>query len=105
MFGKGMYLSVFYCLCYDKDISTDMQEDQVAEERYPNLNEDEDIILGTIREDHWREVYQEGGDKNKSRALRWEVYVKNKDKLIKREFPVYITHPTGGGHCLDQCEG
>ena len=32
-FVKGVYLSVFYCLCYDTDISTDMSEDQVAEER------------------------------------------------------------------------
>ena len=33
MFGKGVYLSMFYCLCYSKDISTDMSEDQVAEDR------------------------------------------------------------------------
>ena len=37
---KGMYLSVFYCLCYAIDISTDMSEDQVAEERDPYLNEE-----------------------------------------------------------------
>ena len=45
-----MYLYVFYCLCYDTDISTDMLEDQMAEERDPDLNEEEDIILGEIRE-------------------------------------------------------
>ena len=39
MFGKGMYLSVFYCLCYVTDIYTDMSEYQVAEERYLDLNE------------------------------------------------------------------
>ena len=50
MFVKGMYLSVFYCLCYDMDISTDMSEDQVAEERYRELNDKEDIILDEIRE-------------------------------------------------------
>ena len=50
MFGKGMYLSVFYRLCYFTYISTDMSEDQVAEERDPDLNEEEDIILGKIRE-------------------------------------------------------
>ena len=38
MFVKGVYLYVFYCLCYDTDISTDMSEDQVAEERDPDLN-------------------------------------------------------------------
>ena len=48
MFVKGMYLSVFYGLCYDTDISTDMSEDQVAEERDPDLNEKEDIRLDEI---------------------------------------------------------
>ena len=71
-----MYLSVFYCLCYDTDISTDMLEDQVVEERDPDLNEEEDIRLDEIREEHWRDIAEEGGDKNKIHALRWEVYVK-----------------------------
>ena len=35
-----MCFYVFYCLCYVKDISTDMLEDQVSEERYLDLNED-----------------------------------------------------------------
>ena len=49
MFGKGMYLSMFYCLCYVIDISTDMLEDQVAEERDPGLDEEEYIRLDSIR--------------------------------------------------------
>ena len=48
MFVKGMYLYVFYFLCYDTDISTDMSEDQVAEERDPYLNKKEDIRLDRI---------------------------------------------------------
>ena len=52
MFGKYMYLFVFYCLCYAKDISTHMSEDQVWEERYPDLNDEEDIRLDEIREWH-----------------------------------------------------
>ena len=56
MFVKGMYLYLFYCLCYDTDISTDMSEEQVAEERYPYLNEEEDIRLDEIRKEHWRDV-------------------------------------------------
>ena len=50
MFVKGMYFSVLYCLCYDTDISTYMSEDQVAEERDPDLNEKEDIRLDEIWE-------------------------------------------------------
>ena len=30
IFGKGMYLSVFYCLCYVKYLYTDMLEDRVS---------------------------------------------------------------------------
>ena len=30
-------------------------------------------------------------------ALRWDVYVKDKGELIKREFPVSVSHPKGGG--------
>ena len=76
MFVKGMYLSAFYCFCYDTDISTDILEDQVAEERDPDLNEEEDIRLDAIRGDHWKNIAEEGDKKKKIIALRWEVYVK-----------------------------
>ena len=78
MFVKGMYLSVFYCLCFYTDISTDMLEDQVAEERDQDLNEKEDIRLDEIMGDHWRDVAEEGDDKKKIHILRWEIYVKYK---------------------------
>ena len=39
MFGKGIYLYLFYFLCYIRDISTDMSEYQVEEERDLELNE------------------------------------------------------------------
>ena len=52
MFGKVVYLSVFYCLFYVTDRSTDISEDQVAEERDPDLNEEEYIRLDETREDH-----------------------------------------------------
>ena len=40
MFGKFMYMSVFFCLCRVKDIPTDMSEEQVEEERDLELNEE-----------------------------------------------------------------
>ena len=44
------YVFVFlFFVCYEMDISTDMSEDQVSEERDPDLNEEEDIILDKIR--------------------------------------------------------
>ena len=105
MFGKYMYLYVFYSLCYAKDRSTDMSEEQVAEERDRDLNEEEDIRLDAIREEHWRNVSEEGDDNKNIHALRWEVYVKEKEELIKREFSVSVPNPKGGGNCLDLCEG
>ena len=47
-----MYLSVFYCLCYEMYISTDMSEEQVTEESDPELNDEEDIRLDKIRKYH-----------------------------------------------------
>ena len=71
MFRKVMYLSIFYCFCFIKDISTDMSEDKVSEKRDPELKEEEDIRLGAIREEKWRYVADKGNDKKKIRALRW----------------------------------
>ena len=105
MFGNGIYLSVFYCLCYEMDISIYMSEDQVSEERDIYLNEEEDIILDAIREKYCGGIAEEGDNKKKIRALRWEVYVKEDEGLIKRDFYVFIPHPKGGGSCLDLCEG
>ena len=50
MFGKVMYLYVFYCFCCAKYIYTYMLEYQVAEERDLHLNEEEDIRLDAIME-------------------------------------------------------
>ena len=47
---------VFYCLFYDNDISTDILEEQVVEERDKDLNEMEDIRFDEIWEDHWRDI-------------------------------------------------
>ena len=76
MFVNGMYLSVFYCLGYEMDISTDILEDQVSEEIDPDLNEEEDIRMYEIRDEHWRDFSEEGDNKKKMHALRWDIYVK-----------------------------
>ena len=86
MFGKGMHLSMFYCLCYVKDISTYMSEEQVSEQRDPDLNEEEDIRMEDSREEHWRYVDQDGDDKNNIRTLMWDVYIKEEEELIHSQF-------------------
>ena len=73
---------MFYFLFYVKDISTYVSEEQVSEERYPDLNEEEDIIMYNSRDDHWRDIYEEGDYKKKIHALRWEVCVNDKEELI-----------------------
>ena len=73
MFGKGMYLSVFYFLCYIKDISTYMLEEQASEERDTDLNEEEDIIMEDSIEDNCRDVAEDDVDKKNIHALRWDV--------------------------------
>ena len=51
----------------------------MLEEKYPYLNEEEDIKMDVIRDENWRGVYEEIGDKKKIHALRWYVYVKYKE--------------------------
>ena len=58
----------------------------MAEERDPDLNREEDIRLDEIREEHWRDVAKEVNNKNNIHSLRWEVYVKEKEELINRDF-------------------
>ena len=60
----------------------------MAEERDLYLNEEEDVRLDAIWEEHCRDVAEEGDDNKNMHALRWEVYVEDKGDLIKREFLV-----------------
>ena len=69
-------MPVFYLLCYVLDISTYMLEEQVSEERDPDLIEEEYIRMEYSREEHCRDVADDGDDKNKIHVQRWEVYKK-----------------------------
>ena len=96
MFEKGIYFYLFYCFSYVKDISTDMSEEQVSEERYPELNEMENIRMEDIKGEHWMDFAEDGEDKSNIHALRWDVYTRDKEELIKREFLVSVLHKKGG---------
>ena len=63
MFVKGVYLSVFYFLCYDTNLTTDYSEEQVVKERDPDLDEVDDIMFDEIREKHWRDLAEESNNK------------------------------------------
>ena len=73
MFERGMGFSVFYCLCFLKDTSTYILETQVLDEKYPDLNEEEEVRIEDIWEDHWRYVDKDGDDKSEIHALRWDI--------------------------------
>ena len=89
MFERFIYLSILYCLCLVNERSIDMLEDQVLEDRYPDLMEEEDIRTDDSREKHWWEVAEKNdGNRSKFHAMRWEVYIKCNEKLINKELSV-----------------
>ena len=77
MFERGMYLSVFYFLCYVKEISVYMLEEQVSEEKYPDLNEEEYIRFEYSRDEHRSNISEDGDDKKNIHSLRWDIYKKD----------------------------
>ena len=74
----------------------DMFGDQVFEERYPDLDEEQDIIIMDSMEQHWRDVDDHDEDRSNIYALMWDVYTKEKGELIKREFLLTIPYPKRG---------
>ena len=74
----------------------DMLEEQVLEDRDPDLNEQQDIRMKDIREDHWRDVAEDFKDNSKINSLRWDFYTKENQNLVNREFLVAVPHPKGG---------
>ena len=62
----------------------------MVEERDPDLDDMDDIRFEKIREDHWRDLGEESNNKKKIHALRWCVYVKEKEELITRSFSVSV---------------
>ena len=52
--------------------------------------------MNEIRDEHWRYVDEEGDNKKNIHDLRWELYVKEKEELIKREFSVSVPILKGG---------
>ena len=51
-----MYLSVFYCSGFVNEISMEMVENQALEERYPELEEKEDVRISVAMEEHRKYV-------------------------------------------------
>ena len=59
----------------------------MREEKDPNMEVGKDIRILNNRENNWKEIVKENiKEKGKIHLLRWEAYMKEKNKLIKREF-------------------
>ena len=58
----------------------------MVEERDPDLDEMGDIRFDEILEDRWRYLAEESNNKKKIRVMRWCVYVKEKEELIRDNF-------------------
>ena len=74
-----------------------MLEENVSKERDMDLNQEEDIIMEENRQEHWIYVDDNCKDKSNINSLRWDIYTREKEDLIKRDFLVSVTHPKGGG--------
>ena len=48
----------------------------MSEERYLDLNEEDDIRMEVSMEEHWRDVAEDIKDKSNIHALRWYVYTR-----------------------------
>ena len=55
----------------------------MSEEKYLDLSKEEDTRMDGTRNGHWRDVAEGGDDKNNIHDLRWELYVKYNEDLIK----------------------
>ena len=79
-----------------------MLDEQILEERDPDMNEEEDIIMEYSRVECCRGVSEDDEDKSKNHALMWGVYTKEKVELIERDVLVSVPHPKGG-HTVWTC--
>ena len=65
----------------------------LLEERYPHLEEEENIRIFDSRGKHCRYVAEENAeDRSKFHDLRCEVYMEDKQDLIKIKFLLAIAH-------------
>ena len=105
MFERGMHFSMFYCLCYVTEIPTDMLEEQISEERDPDLDEEEDIRMEYSREEHWKYFYEDDKDKSKIHGPGVGCLHKIEGGVDKYRVFGVRSASERGEHCLDLCEG
>ena len=68
---------------------------KAPEEKNLDLNDEEDIRMKYSREEHWRDIADNGDYKSNIHDLKWDVYTRQKEELMKRKFLVSVPHPKG----------
>ena len=56
----------------------------MSEKRVLDLNEQEDTSMDETRGEHWRNAAEEVDNIKNTHSLRWELYVKEKEYLMKK---------------------
>ena len=92
---KGYYRCVYVMLRFKKEVGVDSKEDQVDMEDDPDEDDMDNANLEYDSECHLRMVFEEndgGVDDAKVflHAKRWEVYVNEKEKLVKCGYLVEV---------------
>ena len=72
-----------------------MLEEQVLEERDPEMNKEEDIIMEDSMDQNLSYVAEDGEDKSNITSMRWNVYKKEKEELTNRQFLMSVPYLKG----------
>ena len=92
---KGYYRCVYIMLWFKKEVGVDSKEEQEVVEDDPDEEDMDNFNLDDKRERHWRMVFEYndvGVDDAKAllHAKRWDVYVNEKEKLVKGAYLVEV---------------
>ena len=92
---KGYFHCVYVMLRFKKEVSVDSKKEQADVEDDLDEEDMEDVNLDDERERQWRMVFEDndgGVDDAKSllHANRWDVYVNEKEKLVKGGYFVEV---------------
>ena len=92
---KGYYCYVYVMLQFKNDVGVDSKVEQADMEDDPDEEEMDDVNLDDERERHRRMVFEDndgGVDDAKEliHAKRWDIYVNQKEKLVKGCYSVEV---------------
>ena len=94
---KGYYVCVYVLLQFKTEDKIDNTEEQTELENDPDEEDEYEINIDDERERHWRNIFEdnEGGvdDKEFLHAKRWDLYLNNKEKLVKgKRWDLYLNN-------------